>query len=52
MPSGELNENRYDTDLPRSLAQQANYEGQARYLFVRSRAQGYAIETLAPKYWS
>jgi hypothetical protein len=22
----ELNENRYDTDLPRSLAQQANYE--------------------------
>lgn len=29
----ELNENRYDTDLPRSLAQQANYEARhANYL--------------------
>ena len=29
----ELNENRYDTDLPRSLAQQANYEAlHAKYL--------------------
>lgn len=32
----ELNENRYDTDLPRSLAQQANYE--ARHaIFLASR---------------
>jgi outer membrane protein OmpA-like peptidoglycan-associated protein len=32
----QLNENRYDTDLPRSLAQQANYEaGHAIYLAER-----------------
>jgi outer membrane protein OmpA-like peptidoglycan-associated protein len=31
----ELNENRYDTDLPRSLAQQANYE--ARHAIYLSR---------------
>jgi outer membrane protein OmpA-like peptidoglycan-associated protein len=34
----ELNENRYDTDLPRSLAQQANYEARhAVYLAERIR---------------
>ncbi len=34
----ELNENRYDTDLPRSLAQQANYEARhALYLAERIR---------------
>jgi OmpA-OmpF porin, OOP family len=34
----ELNENRYDTDLPRSLAQQANYEARhAIYLAERIR---------------
>jgi outer membrane protein OmpA-like peptidoglycan-associated protein len=34
----ELNENRYDTDLPRSLAQQANYE--ARHaIFLASQIQ-------------
>jgi len=34
----ELNENRYDTDLPRSLAQQANYEARhAVYLAERVR---------------
>jgi outer membrane protein OmpA-like peptidoglycan-associated protein len=32
----ELNENRYDTDLPRSLAQQANYE--ARHAVQLARA--------------
>jgi OOP family OmpA-OmpF porin len=35
----ELNENRYDTDLPRSLAQQANYEARhAIYLAQRITA--------------
>jgi len=35
----ELNENRYDTDLPRSLAQEANYEARhAIYLAQRVRA--------------
>ena len=35
----ELNENRYDTDLPRSLTQQANYEARhAIYLAGRIRA--------------
>jgi len=35
----ELNENRYDTDLPRNLAQQANYEARhAVYLADRIRA--------------
>src|SRR5690606_36927240 len=34
----ELNNNRYDTDLPRSLAQQANYEARhAIYLAERIR---------------
>ena len=34
----QLNENRYDTDLPRSLAQQANYEARhAIYLAERTR---------------
>ena len=34
----ELNENRYDTDLPRNLAQQANYEARhAVYLATRIR---------------
>jgi OOP family OmpA-OmpF porin len=31
----ELNENRYDTDLPRSLAQQANYEAQHAIFLAR-----------------
>jgi len=34
----ELNENRYDTDLPRSLAQQANYE--ARHAIYLARLIG------------
>ncbi|HEY5623204.1 MAG TPA: OmpA family protein [Gammaproteobacteria bacterium] len=34
----ELNNNRYDTDLPRSLAQQANYEAQ-HAIFLATRIQ-------------
>jgi outer membrane protein OmpA-like peptidoglycan-associated protein len=46
----ELNENRYDTDLPRSLAQQANYEARhAIYLaglIDRLREQDQSLEDL------
>jgi OOP family OmpA-OmpF porin len=50
----ELNENRYDTDLPRSLAQQANYEARhAIYLaeHVRvMREQDASVEDLVLAY--
>ena len=50
----ELNENRYDTDLPRSLAQQANYEARhAIYLAAlieRLRAQDQTLEDLILSY--
>ncbi len=46
----ELNENRYDTDLPRSLAQQANYEARhAIYLaqlIERLRSEDQSLEDL------
>lgn len=35
----ELNENRYDTDLPRSLAQQANYEARHAIFLARQIGQ-------------
>ncbi len=50
----ELNENRYDTDLPRSLAQQANYEARhAIYLaglIDRLRAEDQSLEDLILSY--
>jgi outer membrane protein OmpA-like peptidoglycan-associated protein len=50
----ELNENRYDTDLPRSLAQQANYEARhAIYLaelIDRLREQDQSLEDLILSY--
>jgi outer membrane protein OmpA-like peptidoglycan-associated protein len=50
----ELNENRYDTDLPRSLAQQANYEARhAIYLaglIDRLRSEDQSIEDLILSY--
>jgi outer membrane protein OmpA-like peptidoglycan-associated protein len=50
----ELSNNRYDTDLPRSLAQQANYEARhAIYLaslIERSRAQDQTTEDLILSY--
>lgn len=50
----ELNENRYDTDLPRSLAQQANYEARhAIYLaqlIERLRSQDQSLEDLILMY--
>jgi outer membrane protein OmpA-like peptidoglycan-associated protein len=50
----ELNENRYDTDLPRSLAQQANYEARhAIYLaglIERLRAEDQTLEDLILSY--
>src|SRR5688572_2377560 len=50
----ELNENRYDTDLPRSLAQQANYEARhAIYLaglIERLRQQDQTLEDLILSY--
>lgn len=50
----ELNDNRYDTDLPRSLAQQANYEARhAIYLarlIERLRAEDQSIEDLILSY--
>lgn len=50
----ELNENRYDTDLPRSLAQQANYEARhAIYLaglIDRLREQDQSLEELILSY--
>jgi outer membrane protein OmpA-like peptidoglycan-associated protein len=50
----ELSENRYDTDLPRSLAQQANYEARhAIYLaglIDRLREQDQSIEDLILSY--
>jgi outer membrane protein OmpA-like peptidoglycan-associated protein len=50
----ELNENRYDTDLPRSLAQQANYEARhAIYLagFIdRLRSEDQSLEDLILRY--
>jgi outer membrane protein OmpA-like peptidoglycan-associated protein len=50
----ELNENRYDTDLPRSLAQQANYEARhAIYLaglIERLREQDQSLEDLILSY--
>ncbi|RPI56751.1 MAG: hypothetical protein EHM50_12025, partial [Lysobacterales bacterium] len=50
----ELNENRYDTDLPRSLAQQANYEARhAIYLaglLDRLREQDQTLEDLILSY--
>jgi outer membrane protein OmpA-like peptidoglycan-associated protein len=50
----ELSENRYDTDLPRSLAQQANYEARhAIYLaglITRLREQDQSIEDLILSY--
>jgi OOP family OmpA-OmpF porin len=50
----ELNENRYDTDLPRSLAQQANYEARhAIYLaglIERLRAEDQSLEDLILSY--
>jgi outer membrane protein OmpA-like peptidoglycan-associated protein len=50
----ELNENRYDTDLPRSLAQQANYEARhAIYLaglMERLREEDRSIEDLILSY--
>jgi len=50
----ELNENRYDTDLPRSLAQQANYEARhAIHLAERIRAmrdEGWELEDVILAY--
>jgi OOP family OmpA-OmpF porin len=50
----ELNENRYDTDLPRSLAQQANYEARhAIYLaglIDRLRGEDQSLEDLILSY--
>lgn len=50
----ELNENRYDTDLPRSLAQQANYEARHAIflagLIDRLRSQDQSIEDLILSY--
>jgi outer membrane protein OmpA-like peptidoglycan-associated protein len=50
----ELSENRYDTDLPRSLAQQANYEARhAIYLaglVERLRAEDQSLEDLILSY--
>lgn len=50
----ELNENRYDTDLPRSLAQQANYEARhAIYLarlIERLRSEDQSLEDLILSY--
>jgi OmpA-OmpF porin, OOP family len=50
----ELNENRYDTDLPRSLAQQANYEARhAIYLaglVDRLREEDQSLEDLILSY--
>ncbi len=50
----ELNENRYDTDLPRSLAQQANYEARhAIYLarlIERLRGEDQSLEDLILSY--
>jgi OmpA-OmpF porin, OOP family len=50
----ELNENRYDTDLPRSLAQQANYEARhAIYLaglIDRLREEEQSLEDLILSY--
>jgi outer membrane protein OmpA-like peptidoglycan-associated protein len=50
----ELNDNRYDTDLPRSLAQQANYEARhAIYLaglVERLRAEDQTLEDLILSY--
>ena len=50
----ELSENRYDTDLPRSLAQQANYEARhAIYLAAlieRLREQDQSLEDLILSY--
>ncbi len=50
----ELSENRYDTDLPRSLAQQANYEARhAIYLaglIDRLRAEDQTLEDLILSY--
>ena len=50
----ELSENRYDTDLPRSLAQQANYEARhAIYLaglIERLRAEDQTLEDLILSY--
>ncbi len=46
----ELNENRYDTDLPRSLAQQANYEARHSIhlseVVRRTRDKDLSVETL------
>ena len=50
----ELNENRYDTDLPRSLAQQANYEARhAIYLakhIRKLRDAGVSVEEIILSY--
>jgi outer membrane protein OmpA-like peptidoglycan-associated protein len=50
----ELNENRYDTDLPRSLAQQANYEARHAIFLARlidgMRDQDQSIEDLILAY--
>ncbi len=50
----ELNENRYDTDLPRSLAQQANYEARhAIYLagvISQLRDEGGTLEDVILRY--
>jgi OOP family OmpA-OmpF porin len=50
----ELNENRYDTDLPRSLAQQANYEARhAIYLagvINKLRDEGGTLEDIILRY--
>jgi OOP family OmpA-OmpF porin len=50
----ELNENRYDTDLPRSLAQQANYEARhAIYLagvISKLRDEGGTLEDIILRY--
>jgi OOP family OmpA-OmpF porin len=50
----ELNDNRYDTDLPRSLAQQANYEARhAIYLadlIARLREEDQSLEDLILSY--
>jgi OmpA-OmpF porin, OOP family len=50
----ELNENRYDTDLPRSLAQQANYEARhAIYLaklIATMRDDGDTLEDVVLRY--
>jgi OOP family OmpA-OmpF porin len=50
----ELNDNRYDTDLPRSLAQQANYEARhAIYLanlIERMRGEEQSLEDLILSY--